>query len=321
MARSIDRGPVFVGGLSRCGKTLMCSLLASHPNIAMPLKESNMWTYFYGQYGDLNQVDNFERCLNAMLRYEGVRLLDPDPNYIREMFWQGEPTYERLFALFHTHYAERLGKPRWGVQSVCVEYYTELIFAAYPTAKMIHMIRDPRDRYVAQVATRSSREWRRNIAIVTGRWLYSVGLARRNQKRYPNRHKVVRYETLVSQLQGTIRDVCAFLNEDHTPLMSAMTDTPRYKGEKVSGTFIGGFHQAMSKRQIAFMQACAKRDMLTYDYELEPVRFSPGDYPLFYLVDQPVNLARMMIWRALKDLQLKFPAQMGFAPPSHLMSS
>lgn len=317
----MERGPVFVGGLSQCGKSLMCSFLASHPNIAMPLKEVNMWTYFYGQYGDLKQDDNFERCLNAMLRYKGLRLLEPDPERIRTEFLEGERSYARLFALFLAHYAERLGKPRWGAQSVCVEYYSDSILADYPTAKMIYLIRDPRDRYMAQITNRRSRGLKSMVATATANWLYSVGLAQRNQKRYPQRHKVVRYETLVSQPLETMRDVCAFLNEDCKPAILAMKDIPQYKGKEVSTEFIGCFRQAMSKRAIALMQAYTKRDMIAHNYELETVRLSSAGYLLFYLIDEPVNLACVVAWRIWKGLQLRFPARMGSAPPPHLMST
>jgi hypothetical protein len=308
--------PFFVGGLSRTGKTLMCSLLASCPNIAIPSKdESNLWSFFYRQYGDLSQRDNFERCLAAMLRYRGVRILNPNPDRIRKEFWKDEPSYARLFALFHGHYAEQLGRPRWGVQSVCVEPYTDLIFAAYPGAKMIHMIRDPRDRYVAQITTRRSRGWRK-VAIATANWLYSVGLAKRHQGRYPQRYKVVRYETLVSQPEETLCDVFAFLNEDYTPVRSMLSSAPRYKNQDVSAAFIGRFRQVMSRRELAFVQAYTKQGMIAHNYELEPIRFSPSDYLLFYLIDQPVNLVHLVGWRIWKTLQLRFPAHMGSTPAS-----
>jgi hypothetical protein len=286
----------------------------------MPLKESNTWTYFYGQYGDLGQKSNFERCLSAMLDYKGIQELNPDPQRIREAFWQGEPTYARLFALFHAQYAEQLGKPRWGVQSVCVEFYARLVFAAYPTVKMIHMIRDPRDRYVTQVRTRRSRK-RRGIATATANWLQSVSVAERNQKQYPRCYKILRYETLVSQPQETMRDLCAFLDVEYAPSAFTIDGVPQYRGKEISPAFVRCFPQRMSKREIAFLQAHAKRDMIAYDYALEPVRLSPGDYPLFYLIDQPINLGIMAAWRLWWELRLKFPAQMGSTLPSHLMSS
>jgi hypothetical protein len=106
-----QRGPIFIGGPDRCGKTTLQAFLSSHPNIAIPAVGSNYWTYFYGQYGDLSKPENFKRCLDAMLKYKHALFLKPDADRIRREFWEGEPTYARLFALFHQHYAEREGKP------------------------------------------------------------------------------------------------------------------------------------------------------------------------------------------------------------------
>jgi hypothetical protein len=82
----METGPIFIGGPDRCGKTTLRAFLVSHPRISIPAVGSNMWTYFYGQYGDLSQKDNFERCLQAMLQYKHVHLLRPDPERIRREF-------------------------------------------------------------------------------------------------------------------------------------------------------------------------------------------------------------------------------------------
>src|SRR5512146_167966 len=140
------QGPIFIGGLDRCGKTLLRALLVSHPRIAIPEIGSNYWTFFYGQYGDLAKSENFERCLGAMLRYTHVSLLQPDVERIRREFHQGPATYARLFQLFNEQYAEREGKPRWGDQSGLIEQYARQVLSAYAGSKMIHMLRDPRDR-------------------------------------------------------------------------------------------------------------------------------------------------------------------------------
>ena len=125
----MDHGPIFIGGLERSGTSLIYALLASHPNIAMT-RRTNLWTYFYNQYGDLGRRDNFERCLNAMLHYKRLVVLKPDPERLRQEFWQGEPTYGRLFALLEQQYADRVGKSRWGDKSLNTERYAEPIFAA-----------------------------------------------------------------------------------------------------------------------------------------------------------------------------------------------
>ena len=315
-----SRGPIFIGGPDRCGKTTMRAFLVSHPNISIPAVGSNMWTYFYGQFGDLGLRNNFERCLDAVLRYKHVGFLKPDINRIRREFWQGKPTYARLFALFHQHHAQQEGKPRWGDQTGLIERYADLIFAAYPGAKMTHMIRDPRDRYEASLARSPNGRGRAGGA--TARWLYSVGLAKRNLQRYPDRYKVVRYETLVCQPEETLREVCAFLEEEFTPAMLMMEGArehrrklhPGSNGQSgrspLSADFIGQFRKRIPKREIAFMQLYAGRKMFAYDYPPEPVQFSFSDWLLFSCVDWPANLARMVAWRTVEAIQQNFPSLM-----------
>ena len=181
----MDERPIIIGGPDRCGKTLLRALLVSHPNIAIPAVGSNYWTFFYGQFGDLARPENFERCLAAMLRYKHALFLRPDPERIRQEFRQGEPSYGRLFALFHRHYAEREGKPRWGDQTGLIERYADEVLAAYPGAKIVHMIRDPRDRYEASLALWPKGRMRAGGA--TARWRYSARLAQRNLRRHPQR--------------------------------------------------------------------------------------------------------------------------------------
>jgi hypothetical protein len=295
----------------------MRSMLTSHPNIAMT-RRTNLWPRFYNRYGDLSRRENFERCLDAMLHYKHVAFLKPDADRIRREFWQGTPSYARLFALFQEHHAEQEGKPRWGDQTERIERYADLVLAAYPTAKMIHMIRDPRDRYEASHTRR--RRW---VGGATARWLHSVGLAKRNLQNYPDRYKVVRYETMVTYPEATLREVCAFLDEEYHPAMLVMAGAPRFQREigsasgngsgqsPLSTEFIGRYRQALSQREIAFMQMHAGREMAAFGYALEPIQFSPGERLRFWLVDWPVNLLLMLAWRAVESIQRRSPAQAG----------
>lgn len=306
-------GPVFLAGASGSGKTLLRLALSSHPRLAIS-RRTYMWTRFYNRYGDLREPGNFERCLAAILAHKPTWALKPDPYRIRQEFWQGEPTYARLFALFHQHYAEQLGRPRWGDQLGFVEHYAGVIFDAYPDARMIHMIRDPRERYGASVTA----ERRRTGAVgaATAGWLHSVGLAKHNQQRNPDRYKVVRYEALVVQLEETLRDICAFLGEEFVPGMLTMEEALRFGdgneeepgGESTSraaGSAPGGIPGRMaSKREVAFIQARAGQDMVALGYELEPVQFSFWERFFFYGVDCPVNVAGMLAWRILLARQL-----------------
>ncbi len=278
-------------------------MLSSHPNIAMT-RRTYLWTRFYGRYGDLSRPENLERCLAAMLQSKQMRALEPDPDRIRREFWQGQPTYARLFALIQEHFAERMGKSRWGDQLAFVEHYADPIFAAYPDAKMIHMIRDPRDRFEDSMIARQHRTSK--VGWDIARWLYSTRLAKRNQQRYPDRYKIVRYEALASQPEETLREVCHFLNEEFSPGLLTMENAIRFGENDGHGASElqsnaasrnGEVPAAMTRREVAFMQTYAGRELMAWGYRLRPIQFSLADQVMFRLIDWPANLAGILAWR------------------------
>ena len=230
-----------------------------------------MWTYFYGRFGDIAKPANFERCFDAMLSYKHVLHLEPDPDRIRQAFLEGPRTYARLFACFLDDYAQRQGKPRWGVQTGLIERYADMLFAADPDARVLHMVRDPRDRYEGSLALWPDGRGRAGGA--TARWTYSMRLAQRHVRKYPDRYRVVRYEDMVCDTEGTLRSVCAFLDEDFDPEMLGMPGAPerrdRLSGRveqdasegPLSAEFIGRFRASVPADELAFIQLHAGRLM------------------------------------------------------------
>lgn len=322
----MEHGPIFLAGIERSGTSLMYALLASHPNLAMT-RRTNLWTYFYNQFGDLSRPENFERCLAKMMRYKRLRLLSLDPERIRHEFWQGETSYGRLFALLEQHYAERLGRPRWGDKSLNTEKYADAIFAAYPNAKIIHMIRDPRDRYASARTRWKAMKGRAGAG--TAMWLASVALARRNQQRYPNSYQILRYETLVSQPEETLRQVCEFIGEEYTPQMLTMEGAPRLleKGSnssygprepgRITPASLGRYRQVLSKFEIAFIQSMAAKEMLAFEYPLDKITFSPAEHVAYFAFHWPINVSRMVAWKIKEWVQ----DQLGRTLPAYRLVS
>jgi len=325
----MDKGPIFIGGPDRCGKTTMRAFLASHPNIAIPAVGSNMWTYFYGQYGDLADDQNFERCLDDMLHYKHVAYLQPDAERVRREFRQGEPTYARLFSLFIIHFAEGEGKPRWGVQTGLIERYADQVLAAYPNARIIQMVRDPRDRYEASLALWPKGKLRAGGAVA--RWRYSVRLAERNVDRYPDRAFTVRYETMVSQPELTMRNVCDFLGESYDPAMLTMDGAVDFR-RKISGDrdipagqtpvttdYIGRYRGRVPEAEIVFIQSHAAREMAAYQYGPDEIHFSSSEWLHYNLLDRPVNVLKMWGWITVERLQHRFPRLIGRTPGKRMI--
>jgi hypothetical protein len=300
--------PLFIAGPDRSGTTLMYALLASHPDVSM-VRRTNMWRYFHGRYGDLADPGNLERCLDAMVGYRRMRHLRPDRDRIRREFLQGPSTYGRLFALFHEHNAERSGAIRWGDKSLHTEHYADRVFAEFPDARIIHMVRDPRDRY-ASVRARHGKQLSR-VGPATGRWLASTRAARCNQARYPDRYLLVRYEDLVGEPGAAMRRICGAAGLDWSPSLLSLSGAPEHRdrggnssfGDVAPGTIstraVGRFRVAVPLADVAFIQLVAGRQMAALGYDRAGVELSGVARLHFWLAKLPVDLGRMLGWMVL----------------------
>jgi len=315
-------GPIFIGGPDRCGKTLLAAILGSHSQIAIPIVGSNLWTYFYGQFGDLRQDRNFERCLSALLRYKHARFLEPDPDRLRAEFVTGEHSYARLFGLIHQHFAERQGKQRWGDQTGLIERYADQVMDAYPGARMIQMLRDPRDRYEASI-----RLWPKGKARAGGavaRWGYSAALGERNLRHHVGRYRIVRYEDLVTDPARVVEDLCGFVGLTFEPQMLAMAGAPTYRRKLIDGggtperlitaANIGGYRGVIPQADLAFIQGRLREPMRRHRYAPDPIQMDSATWLRYAGVEWPLNMVRLAGWSGLEVLQHRFPGLIGRRP-------
>ncbi|HSL46396.1 MAG TPA: sulfotransferase [Anaerolineales bacterium] len=325
----MNKGPIFIGGLDRCGKTTLRAFLVSHPNVSIPAVGSNMWTYFYGQFGDLSDPANFERCMDAMLHYKHVRFLKPEAEEIRQLFRQGPATYARLFGLFLEQHARRQGKPRWGEQTGLIERYIDRVFETFIDGRMIHMIRDPRDRYVESLKMWPNGKGRAGGAVA--RWLYTTSLARRNLKKYPQQYLVVHFEDMVRAPEETLKTICQFIGEHYVPEMLELVGAPDHRakmmrtagdnqtGSILSDQHIGMYRKGLSKYELAFMHSITQGSLREFGYEVEPVHFSLLERLAYIFWHWPANFVRMMTWLGIEYFQQNYPQTFGRKPASKMI--
>ncbi|HEY7525931.1 MAG TPA: sulfotransferase [Candidatus Limnocylindria bacterium] len=300
-------GPILIGGLERTGTSLIFALLASHPRIAMT-RRTNWWTYFDGRFGDLGQDEALRRILAEMRQYRRHRKLEPDFDRLEADFRAGERSYCRLFDLLESQHAERVGRPRWGDKSLHTERYADRVFECFPEARILHMLRDPRDRYASAVKRWKSR--RGGVGSATAAWLASVELGRRNVERYPRQYRFLQYEHLVRDPEGELRAVCEFIGEPFDPSMLGMAGAAdfrdaggnssfgRFSAGEISPRSIGRFRDVLSPREIAFVQRTAGDEMRSLGYEDAGTRLDGSERLAFALGTVPVNAAKMALWRA-----------------------
>lgn len=293
---------VFIGGLDRSGKTYLRFMLESHPEFIFS-KRTNLWPKYFQRFGRLDDEQNQQRCLDALADNKHILALEPDFDLIRKEFLKGPATYQRLFEIIHLQTVRKQQKSIWGDQTEFLEYYAAGILSAYPQAKFLQLMRDPRDRYEAILEKSGSRK---GIGVATTRWISSVELAKKNQANFPERYKIIRYETMVTDPEKTMLDVCNFLEVQYYPTMVALEDIPRFdrevfpKGEQnlspLSVEYIGRFQKKLSVLQIAFIQKYASRYMPWHNYSLVPTRFSFQEWITFHLLFWPFNLLQMITW-------------------------
>ena len=296
-------GPVFICGAERSGTSLMYALLASHPRLSM-MRRSNMWRWFYDKHGDLAVPENLDAAIESLSRYKRLAPLEPDWERVRRELCAGPPTYGRLFDLLHGHRADRIGRARWGDKSLHTEYFADAIFREFPDARVVHMVRDPRDRY-ASIANRYD-EGSKGIPSATGRWLASVGAARANVARYPGRYGLVRFEDLLTDPVGVTSRTCELIGEQFDPTMMDMAGAPEHSTgnssfgdlapQRISTAPMGRYRTKLQSSDIAFIQTMAGRPMRRLGYALDPVPLRGPARWRFWTVTFPRDASRVLAW-------------------------
>jgi hypothetical protein len=240
------------------------------------------------------------------VRYTRLRVLQPDVARLRRDFVGGPRHDARLFALLEEQHAECLGRPRWGDKSLHTERWAVPILDAYPGARILHMIRDPRDRFAS-----SRTRWRLRrggVGVGTAEWVRSTRLAIRYRAAYPDRYRVVRYEDLATRADDEVRAVCRFVDEPYEPSMLEMAGAPRLLAQGgnssygrrasgvISGDSIGRYRGVLSSREIAFVERAARTEMACLGYARDGTT-RPGLDGLRYLTSLPVEGLRSWVWR------------------------
>lgn len=196
--------PIFIGGLFKSGTTLFRIMLGQHSKLA-----SGLETYWFEV--DWNDLDGEVaqkrlRWLTAFYETEEQEMLD--------MVAASSNIGEFITALLDRH-TERLGKDRWVEKTPGNILHVRRLFELWPTAKMVHIIRDPRDVYASVLLAGKWEDWLKP-EFFAERWCESIGAAEDAKANPPwqgEKFKEIRYEDLILNTEDTMRGVLDFLGE------------------------------------------------------------------------------------------------------------
>ncbi|WP_214070820.1 sulfotransferase [Mucilaginibacter sp. dw_454] len=233
--------PVFVCGVHRSGTTLVQNLLDGHPqltvlpsegtfytNLELKLKRlpTNQWPQYLG-------TEWLRRLVNPInqppywLLGKTDEITSPYIDFARYVlaWWQqlshaeGTQWPHSAIILAYASCINKLTAAAWVDKTPTNERFLNRIWAEFPEAKIVHVVREP-------------------IATLTSRKAMEPGVTLRNALRYLNisyqvaadtaivndlRFFLLRYESLCDNPDETIRKLADFLNIDETPQLKQAT--------------------------------------------------------------------------------------------------
>jgi hypothetical protein len=292
--------PIFIVGSGRSGTSLLRAMLNAHPRIYL-LQEASfyMWTEMPPPWVDgIRRLEFYYRSFS--FAWQGV-----DPNELRAMF-PAPVARERLGEVFRVimrEVATRRGKPRYGEKNPTNTVYLERIFAVFPDARVVRMVRDPRGMVASYARMPFS-----SPSIVF--WALLFDRAGRKVAPFLDRILTIRMEDLVAGPRETLASVLEFIGEpwddavlDHTrhvppddgPPFPWVTDAygPRRVGEP-------SWPRDLTPAQIRLVERLNRGWMRRFGYLPADLPAEPSTWDLVRTVSADIAAGVVYLWRVAR---------------------
>jgi hypothetical protein len=275
--------PVFVGGCPRSGTTLLRAMLDAHPDLAIP-GETRILVDGYrarGRWGDLADPENRRRVARWVVerKVSRHRRLTEDADELVERMVAAPPTIGSVLSAGFQLYAERHGKARWGDKRPSLVLNLDAVFAMFPDAQFVNVVRDP--RAVVASIRRVGRQHRwggRGLAGGADKWERSLRAADRWRRRLrADQFHELRYEDLVADPAPVLERLVAFLELDpagldamlrhHETTEVASAKLHRLVSQPVTTETVRTWERELRPRQVAFVESVLGDWMDRYGYE------------------------------------------------------
>ena len=282
-AQVMSKGPVFVGGCPRSGTTLVRVMLDAHPELAIP-GETRILVDGYrarARWGSLEDAESRRGVARWVVERKVSRheRLSPDAEELVERMAAAPPTIGSVLGAGFELYAERHGKPRWGDKRPSLVLNLDAVFAMFPDAQYVNIVRDPR-AVVASIRRvgRQQRWGGHGIAGGVEKWERSMRAADRWRRRLrSDQFHELRYEDLVADPAAVLEPLVAFLELDpggldamlrhHETTEVRSARLHRLVSQPVTTEAVRTWEQALHPRQVAFVESVLGDRMTRHGYE------------------------------------------------------
>lgn len=292
--------PVFIGGDGRSGTTLISVLLDSHERLAVGPElhfkgPPNLGPYVLEGLELLRSKD--PRMAEEALREDPTwrpakrfvaraRRFGVDDDALRSLCTLAMDrtgtelaSFEERCALVHlmgSWIAATAGKPRWGMKIMKEIKRPDGYAAAWPQARFVHIVRDPRDVAASQLRDHASWGYS-DVATAAERWQALVLAVASATRRLPITE--VRYEDVVQQPAAAVRRVLDALGEPwsdavlrHSEQAHAVTGPASTHPSKdallqpLTSAAIGRYRRDLSADEVATIETLASDGLRLHGY-------------------------------------------------------
>ena len=210
----MSRAPIFVGGMFKSGTSLLRAMLGQHSAIA-----SGLETYWFDWDWSARESASMKVMYGRLAHFFDMSVAEVTGMAM------GSETAEDFLETLMAEVARRQGKPRWAEKTPGNIAHADRIWAAWPDAKIVHIIRDPRDVFASLVEAKkwdSPEEFADRWVSTIGRGLRLNGEINPSDKSY----LAIRYEDLIGASEQTMRRVIDFIEEPWEAVVAQFTGRP-----------------------------------------------------------------------------------------------
>lgn len=304
--------PIFIVGNVHSGTTMLQHVISNHPDVFSGQGESAFFHHLPAtrrRFSDLNDdatLQNFVVFLlkTILIGYNKVNFgtarnveadfceWGVDQSRLKELvaLARQNRNHIKIFVLVKDYLATLNGKQFWLEKTPGHVHHLEQILSACPSARVIEMVRDPRDILASKQARRST-EWLAKTTASAGNYLYFMGgfdplwdtlnwkaaiqAGTLAQAHYPNQIRRVRYEDFVAAPQTELEQICGFLglkiDEERLQTMMAVdwrnTTTDKMSGVQGIGTAsVGKWKTQLPMEAVVICQWMIKREARELNY-------------------------------------------------------
>ncbi len=217
--------PIFLVGCPRSGTTLLQEMLDAHPQVAIAPETffvRRFWVKKH-KFGPLLDDAKFEQLLDAITSMPEFAEAGLDKERYRVAARGRSRRWDQLFRLLLEQFAESRGVKRVGEKTPNHLLYMDKLQEWFPTAKFVHVLRDPR---AVALSWRGVPWSNGSLAADAEVWRKYARAALDHGLLNPNALHTVRYEELVANPRAVLGRLCTFLRIDFDEAMLRYHERP-----------------------------------------------------------------------------------------------